>query len=422
MQKSLTRHPVVILGMTIGGLAVARSLRRRGCLVWGLGSSPWLPEMWSRCIHPVPVAPLEKGEGPWLDFLLRFGRRAPYPPVILPCSDKHVALLANHREALEPYFRFVLPNPKLLDQLSDKRGQYLLMEKHNIPRPISFFPENDLEAQLVSQKVSYPCALKPLRSLNLPGFPKLWPVHSARELVAMYQKLHQLNIEVMVTELIPGGDDHIFTYCTYLDSRSQSLCHFTKQKLRQHPIRYGIGCLHVSTWRPEVAELGLHILQSIGYRGICFLELKRDGRDDCLKFVELNMRMGLGLEIAISSGVDIPWISYQDAVGVTLQPVPIQMNQRDGIKLIHADWDLASAWGYWIRGELSLREWIKSLEGKRVYGYYNPNDPLPSVIATVRFGWQLVKRFFYMVKHSIRKLIKGTPHPKAKPTRGISPS
>jgi predicted ATP-grasp superfamily ATP-dependent carboligase len=317
-------------------------------------------------------------------------------------------LLSNHQKTLEPYFKFTLPDAKLMSQLSDKRGQYFLVAKHDIPRPISFFPETQYDAQVISRKISYPCALKPLKRHQLPGYRKLWVVHSPAELIATFQKLQLLNVDVMVTELIPGGDDQIFSYYTYMNACSQPLCHFTKQKLRQLPIRYGIGTVHLSVWEPRVAELGLRLLQDLGYQGIGYVEFKRDERDDKLKFIEINTRTGLPLELLIASGIDIPWIAYQDALGEAITPLAIQSHQREGVKWVCADWDLQSFWGYWSRGEISIRTWLKSLRGERVYAYYSTSDPLPFVMATLGFGRMIGKRLFHRIIRSLRIWSKRT--------------
>jgi predicted ATP-grasp superfamily ATP-dependent carboligase len=66
---------------------------------------------------------------------------------------------------------------------------------------------------------------------------------------------------------------------------------------------------------------------------------------------------------------------YCDAIGHDL---PAETQQRyTGVKWIYLRQDLRSAFFYWKRGELSFREWISSLRGRKFFAVLSWRDPIP---------------------------------------------
>lgn len=124
---------------------------------------------------------------------------------------------------------------------------------------------------------------------------------------------------MLVTELIPGGDDQLVGYNGYLDEHGHPLVHWTDHKLRQSPVHFGVGSYVDSTWEREVLELGLRLLHRVGYRGFAHVEFKRDARDGRLKLIECNPRFSLAVGLSRASGLDVPLFTYRRLVG---EPAP----------------------------------------------------------------------------------------------------
>jgi hypothetical protein len=57
-------------------------------------------------------------------------------------------------------------------------------------------------------------------------------------------------------------------------------------------------------------------LQSIGYKGIVEIEVKRDEKDGKVKLIEVNPRLSGGGDAAPYAGVDLAWIHYQEVIGI----------------------------------------------------------------------------------------------------------
>ena len=90
---------------------------------------------------------------------------------------------------------------------------------------------------------------------------------------------------------------------------------FFNSKVRQNPPGFGVMRVGVSVPRsPEVEELTCRLLAQANFRGYCSVEYKRDPRDGQLKLIEVNARMPRSGWLAIASGVNFPWLIYQDLV------------------------------------------------------------------------------------------------------------
>src|SRR5207302_1489640 len=82
------------------------------------------------------------------------------------------------------------------------------------------------------------------------------------ELHTVLERTAALGLEMLVVEVIHGIDDEFVSYFGYLDEGGAPLLQFTKRKLRQDPIHFGIATYHATTHDPEVAELGLRFLRA----------------------------------------------------------------------------------------------------------------------------------------------------------------
>ena len=184
----------------------------------------------------------------------------------------------------------------------------------------------------------------------------------------------------MLQDIVPGGDEELYTLGSYLDAQSRPLAQFTGHKLRQHPPRFGHVSMAVSTWVPELAEAGLRLLHELGYHGVSQVEFKRDPRDGRYRLMEVNARHWMWHSLATACGVNLSLAAYRDAIG---EPY-ISPRQVDGLKWVVSLTDARDAFARWRRGEEKLWPWLRSYRGVRVDGLYSLRDPLPGALLTAR--------------------------------------
>jgi cyanophycin synthetase len=192
----------------------------------------------------------------------------------------------------------------------------------------------------------------------------------------VFEQMSAAGVEMLVTEVIAGPDDEYVSYYGYLDEHGEPLLQFTKRKIRQYPIRFGIGTYHATTHDPEVADAGLRFLQGVGLRGLANVEFKRDGRDGLLKLIECNARFTMPNDLIRIAGIDLALFTYNRLLG---RPTPAVEPYRDDVRLWEPINDARAFLEYRRRGELSFGRWIGSLLHRQHLPRARVDDPLPAL-------------------------------------------
>ena len=122
----------------------------------------------------------------------------------------------------------------------------------------------------------------------------------------------------LVQELIPGGDDELYSLGSYVAEDGEALGLFSGRKLRQTPPGVGTCRVGEAVWVEEVVEQGLALLRALGFHGLSQVEFKRDPRDGVYKLMEVNPRLWQWHGLAAACGVDLPRIAYWDLLGARL--------------------------------------------------------------------------------------------------------
>jgi predicted ATP-grasp superfamily ATP-dependent carboligase len=239
---------------------------------------------------------------------------------------------------------------------------------------------DDLAA--VADQIDYPCAIKALHSnlfaRHFGDRNKVLLADNPGELRSGWTRMNELGIEVMVTEIVPGGDDRLVSYCGYLDEHGELLTEFIFRKIRQFPPHFGLGCSAVSDWNPEVAETGLRFLRGIGLRGLFEVEFKRDSRDDQLKLIECNHRFTVQL---VFSPRNLPLLTYNRLLG---RPLPSPGPYKTNKWLWNPVADIKAARSLRRRGALSWSQWLRSIFHLQQLHAFRWDDPLPTLVYHLR--------------------------------------
>ena len=374
--------PAIILGGKETAVPVCRSVGRAGIPVIALGEAGD-PIADSRyCTRFIEVDGSAGLEQQWLEALTS----DPTPGVFLPASDHGVELVLRHRDRLTDlgYVCFEMNLDAMLGMLEKGRSYELALEA-GVPTPKSLLIQKPEDLQASFDRLDFPCGLKPLEGhlfRELTGsFEKLIVVENREELLARAAPLVEAGIGLMATEIVPGGDDNLYSYFAYMGEDGESFGGITTRKLRQDPPHFGVGCYVRQEDQQEVAELGLRLLRAIEYRGFGHVEFKRDPRSGVFKFIECNTRFSLPIALLIASGLDFPLFAYRRALGLPATP---PADYRRGLRLWHPVPDLRSARILRAAGELSWWAWGKSVLHRQRFTLLARDDPRPSLVANAR--------------------------------------
>ena len=376
--RARTIPPAVLLGGGAIAVSVARCLANVGVSVYALGDASWDTVRHSR--HCTAFIDLGSGAGVqerWLGWL----ESGPRGAVLIPCSDDAVELIGRNRASLREWgYAPVEGNDDVSLAMLNKQATYVMAGAAGVPAPrtVAVLTVSDLEA--VHHEIGYPCALKPVHShVFARHFGVGIKAFVAQDEEAMRQAFNRVEREgllMLATEIIPGGDERFCSLTTYIDVRGEALVCFTKSKIRQYPIHFGLGSYAVTDWNPEVAQLGLDFCRYIGLRGIAVIEFKRDTRDDELKLIECNARLTLNNALAYAAGINLPMIAHQCALG---RRVPRQIDYRKGLYLWFPVEDVRALIAYRRQGELTVRAWARSLLHRQHFPIFAWTDPFPAL-------------------------------------------
>ena len=385
-----TNPPAVMVGGGPTALPVAQSLGRMGIHIHAVGGAED-PVRDSRYCRSY----VEVGEGVGFQEAALESLMAGHGGgVIMPASDDGVELAARHRGRLEDagYTVYRAADAVTLAML-DKEQTYALAASIGVPAPRYLRLESAADAEAAMQLFSFPCCLKPLRShefkrrLGVTG--KVLLAHDRDELRRLIDATVARGVEMIAIEVIPGGDDQIYGYSTYIDEDGNPSFHFVERKLRQEPIQFGNGSYRLAEWNGEAAELGLRFCQESGLRGVAHVEFRKDARDGRLKLMECNNRFDLCTQLICSAGIELPLLVYNEAVG---RPAPRMRPPKYGIRVWHPRPDFTALRAYRAEGLLTTRSWVRSLLHRQRFTVFSWRDPMPSIKEHRRWLVRLARR------------------------------
>ncbi len=256
---------------------------------------------------------------PWIDpwdrqeelvaALLAFAHSQPEPPVLFPQSDAALLVTSRHRAELAQGFRVALADAELIEQLVDKGRFQDLAQRHGLPVPRAhrLRPAPGQPAPVLD--VQFPVLIKPIVRTDewesMAGWSKAFQATGSDDLVAMWNRLAGLPLEILAQELVPGPESRIESFHAYVDEHGAIVGEFTGRKIRTFPPSYGHSTAVEVTDLPDVAELGREVFGRLRLRGVAKADFKRDGRGR-LHLLEINPRFNLWHYPGAVAGVNLP--------------------------------------------------------------------------------------------------------------------
>jgi D-aspartate ligase len=404
-----TRIGAFVLGMNETGLTAARCLGREGISVRGFDIGAKRAGFRSRyCAAEVCPDPLEQPDE-LVRFLKHQVRDRSQKVVLLPTSDLFFLFLSRHRAQLADKFLMSLPSEEVAESVVNKRGLYELAAANDTAFPTSYFPGTYDEALAVKDSLRYPAFIKPYWGhqwrRHFGGRHKGFKVQSPDEFLSRFQEVLASGHSALVQSYITSPDDNLFSLSLYLSEAGEVLAAFPRRQVRQYPPNSGTVTLAISEHNAGLVANGAHFCQSIGYRGIAGLEYKRDAEDNQYKLLDFNPRLMLSDGLTASCGINLPLIQYLDLTGQT--PAP-RRETTQGVKWLESIADFQAFKQYHERGELTFKDWLKSLWGARVFALFAWDDPLPFLVAR-KFGLSYGRILEYAIRNLFHGNGIGTP-------------
>jgi D-aspartate ligase len=408
------RPPAVIVGLDcITGLQSTRLLTARGIPVIGVVADP--RHFCARTRLPIAIVQ-ESLRGPALvDALVRLGERLDQPGVLIPCTDGAVLAISEGRDRLKEAFRYVLPEHAIVKRLMDKVGFAEHALEHGLPIPPTSILRDRADAERAASSLPFPAVLKPgMKGARWVAATKAKaiPVADPSELLARYDECRDWTDVLIAQAWIPGGEDDLISVNTYHDRAGTQRIAFVARKLRQWPLDTGTSCLGEEIREPRAAAVAAALFGSIAYRGLGYVEAKRDARTGELSIIEPNIGRPTGRSaIAEQGGVELLLTAYRDALG---EPLPQATEQRyQGAKWIYWRHDLQAAVVRAKRRELTFGAWLASVRGPKIEAVFSRRDPMPFVADMVGTAASIGEKVAGRLHPTLRRLARPDARPPA---------
>jgi D-aspartate ligase len=396
--KRVPLPPAIILGGRANALSVARNIGRLGAAVYVLNDAGAFVghSRYARQIH-VPLKHGKDQARAWADFLLGPDAEYLHGGIVLSCCDEGLELLIEHREALAERYLLDEAYPSANATLLNKLATYQAAVEAGVPTPRFWIAESSNDLASVKDSLVYPLIVKPLLSHVFEGRTgtKFIVAQNFDTVAAAVNAVIETGAGCMLVEMIPGPDDRLVSYFTYLDADSKPLLHFTKRVIRRFPLLMGTGCYHVTDWIPELPDICNRLFSHVKLRGLANAEFKHDVRDGQYKLIECNARFNGSDCLVAASGVDLAAFVYNRLTGRPQEPIK---QYRRGLRLWDPIRDFQAGLEMRRRGELTFGRWLASVMHRQTFFYFRWTDPMP---ALARLTLPLRKRLGLVRKRDV---------------------
>jgi predicted ATP-grasp superfamily ATP-dependent carboligase len=402
--------PAVIAGAYQTGVLGVRALTRRGVRASLIDCNPAMAGFHS--VHgPARRCPDPDVDGAgWVRFMIDLAVELGGRPVLIPSSDRYITAIANHTDALSGHY-ILSPGVPIQGLLADKDTQYALAAKHGMPMPRTEYAHDAEDVARFARDAAFPCLLKPKHFREWLRCAKDHPLYgrkiaianSPEQLLAIYEQAAPIERDVILQEIIEGPDSGKRVYLSCYDASSRRIAHAMLRELRCEPLGFGPASVTEPIEDRGVDEVCDGWLRSIGYIGLCEIEIKQDTRDGQFKLIEANARLTGSGDAAPYAGVDLCWLHYLDLVGHHV--VPVGPSGRD-FKHITVRSDAVAVVEYWRAGLLSWKELRRSWRPPLAFYDLDAGDWRYSA-ETIYIATRLLLRGLWRAAFQPRKITDG---------------
>lgn len=294
-------------------LMTVRSLGRRGIRMAVLETydeAKWAPAF-SSCWCPQKfVSPAAQGTNEYLTYLEQVldSTRA---PVLIASADGTVELIRQHRERLERRVRIALAKEPALGTAINKEQTLEVASRLGLGVPRGITIRDVSEVDMALREIGLPAVIKPLESWLSREQQSLRVVcqlvTTPEEARRAAKELADRGGTMLFQQFLPGRRESV----SFFYAQGTMYARFAQLVKRTDPPLGGTDVLRESIPIPsDIGEQAERLVREIGLEGYCLVEFRRDSAGKPY-LMEINSRLPAGIELAVRSGVDFPYLLYQ---------------------------------------------------------------------------------------------------------------
>ena len=259
--------------------------------------------------------------------------------IILP-SHNETEILARHRDRLPGNLAALLPDSSHCELFNNKASAYEYAKSIGVPVPIRIkYNQPSQLAEAIHNSCFKKTVIKLLTGNSAKGVFYADDPISAQKIVEGLVIQYNLGYEryPLVEERVEGegwGNSVLYWH-------GQQIANFTHRRLREKISTGGTSTLRESARHPELEAAAAKIFDTLGWHGLAMSEFKVCPKTGKFWFIEVNPRMWGSIPLAISAGVEFPYLAWLSA---TEGPVVA--------KAYHASCQAKHPWrGRWLLGD-----------------------------------------------------------------------
>jgi len=314
---------IVLDGNERSALAVTRSLGiKRIKVTVGADVSPSLSSSSRYCggsfLYPSP----QKDPDKFFNKVVQYTKKE-NGVVLFPMTDVTLSEILRRKEEFGKCIVIPFENYAKYIQVSDKSKLFQLARSLNIPIPKTYassdYHGNTIPIEVLSG-VEYPLVIKPcfsrIRTDNGVISTGVRYARDADELKTVLSSDFFRNFPFLIQERIQGPGVGIFL----LMKDGKVLAKFAHRRIREKPPSGGVSVLCESISPPvEALRAATEILGELRWSGVAMVEFKHDEKENVPKLIEINARFWGSLQLAVTSGVDFPYMLFRMATGESVE-------------------------------------------------------------------------------------------------------
>ena len=298
--------------------------------------------------------------------------------VLFAIGDAELLFLTEHACELRRWFSFPDFPQSLASTLMDKYAQVKMVRDLGVDVPTTVCPASADESECIGRELGFPVFIKPRCTRQWPylGHNKGFVARNSAELRERLEWAFAAGFPVLVQSVIRGPDTNHRSVYGYVGGEPGRDAACSYRILRKYPAGFGFGVFAESVVDVALERTALDLLRSLGLSGVAEVEFKCDERDGKWKLIEINPRFSLQHPLACAAGRNLASLQYFDLIG---SHAVVPSEYREGVRWMMAGLDLRASLGLWRRGELSIRQWARSLEGLGAEALFARDDPGPAL-------------------------------------------
>ena len=358
LKNNLEKIRILILDASErSALATIRSLGRRNVYIIAADYTPYAPSFFSKYVkekmlYPSPI----ENRFAFISWIRRIVKEKKID-IIFSFTDHTTAILAQYKKDLEEFTRVGVPDWNIFLKTFDKMYTIMEAKKAQVPVPQTWLIYEEDEIRYIAQEIDFPVVIKPRRKIVWIGkrgiLLKVTSRNYARtkeELIQRYNRilrenpfLVQQGLFPLIQQYIPGKGAG---FEALISEGKDLLAFFMHKRIHEYPVTGGASTLRVSIYDKLLLHYGLKMLRQIKWDGVAMVEFRVSEKGPFL--MEVNGRFWGSLPLAISAGVDFPYLYLLLLMNQTIN-LPSSIKYKLGI---YQKWSIPGEF-LWLFGKIT---------------------------------------------------------------------